>query len=93
MELLHGLVLYDHTRKGIFRCDINIYDPKHGWLDEEKELLIIGENNYWYITRTLRDDTCWVHPDKPPLKGDFLSGIGPNKDRLVKWVETQLELF
>lgn len=86
MELLHGLVLYDHPRKGIFRYDIDKYDPEFGWLDEEKEAVIIGEDNHFYITKTLRKNTYWLTPDLPPLKGDFLTGIGFNKDKLVKWV-------
>ena len=93
MELLHGLVFWVHPRKGIFRCDLNQYDAKLGWLDEEKELLIIGEDNLLYITKTFRQDTYLEHPDRPPLRGDLMSGIGPHKSRLVKWVETQLELF
>lgn len=53
MEMLHGLMLYEIARDGIFKCETNMYDLKTGWIQENKTLRIIGEDNHCYVVRTI----------------------------------------
>lgn len=93
LTYLYGTKIWEQPRNGIFRCDINVYDPNLGWLDEEKELHIIGETDTTYFDILIKSDVSYPTPDFAPVKGNFIYGIGPHKERLVKWIDTQLTLF
>lgn len=93
MTYVHGLILYNHPRKCIYNADINKYDLQKGWLTEETEITVIGHDDYNYVTKVFNTNEYIEHPNKPPLKGDLIYGIGFHKSRFVKWIETQLNLF
>lgn len=84
---------YDFPKNGLFKVGDGGYDQKLGWTQIQVVHKIIGENDLWYIYRFIESETYYPTPNFTPLKIDFLSPIGIHKTRLVKWLDTQLELF
>jgi hypothetical protein len=93
LQYLHGLFLYEHPKNAIYRETTNEYDSaRGGWISIEKQATVIGEDEHFYVTRTV--NTCeYNFTPNDTIKGNFLYGIGFHKSRLVKFVETQLEMF
>lgn len=71
---------YKHPKNGVFRCETNEYKLPIGWIQEEKEFLIIGETDLHFIY------------ELKEFEGKLLP-IGIHKSRLVKWNATQLMLW
>jgi len=91
-QYIDGLVIYEHPLKAIFMQTTSEYDLKKGPVDKETEVIVIGEDNHCYITRIFKTDR-FMHQPGVFTYGKLMYGIGFHKTRLVRFVETQLELF
>ncbi len=91
-QYLHGLFLYEHHKNAIFRENTGEYDLEKGPLTKETEVKVIGENDHCYITRVRKTDRFMIN-ETECITGNLVYGIGFNKKRLVRFVETQLKLF
>ena len=89
--ILYDFVSYDTPRLAIYHHPGNIYKLPGGWIDEKKELLIIGETKDSYITE-LRESERGEWTDKRILY-KYILPLGFHKSRFIKWEETQLTLF
>ena len=88
----YTVIHYDAPRKGIFACHTGEYDPENGWIDEPKELTIIGEKENYYIEREQPFSYGWWVGNTVKTINTTVE-IGPHKSRLIKWMDTQLKLF
>lgn len=92
MKFLNGLIFYQNPRNAIFRQESGLYDLKQGPIKQEIKAKVIGEDDRCYITRTFITDRFMQKPGTC-IYGRFTYGIGYNKTRLVRFIETQLELI
>jgi len=91
MEVLYNYKAYPHPRKAIFSIDTNVYG-RNGWVHKDEEHTIIGEDFDCYVTKLLSSGHGeWVGEEV--IQRTYILPIGIHKSRLVKWVDTQLELF
>lgn len=79
---INGVILYRHPLKAIFRDE----------LDQDVSIMVIGEDTNFFITKTFDTDRFMTQPGVY-IYGNLVYGIGFHKSRLVKFVETQLQLF
>jgi len=93
-QVIHHKVFdrYPHPKLCVYRHPGDEYNLPGGWKDIEKELLVIGETFYCYVTEvrvfTLGYwDECGRYDS---TRSDFM---GFHKSRFVRWKDTQLELF
>jgi hypothetical protein len=91
-QYINGLVIYEHPRNAIFLQPTGEYDIKKGPVQQETEVIVIGEDNHCYITQTFKTHR-FMHQPNVFTYGKLMYGIGFHKTRLVRFVETQLELF
>jgi hypothetical protein len=99
MKVLYNYKPFPKPKKALYFQTGNNYikDFKTGvlgWSREEKEVIVIGEDNTCYITELKKhiicDTTC------PDYGKTVLLPIGFHKSRLIKWMQLpaeQLELF
>ena len=91
LPLDKSIKLYPTPRRGIFSVEspCGTYSLPEGWKQIEKEYEIIGEDRLCFINRlyTTNHEECGKKPK------EYISGIGPHKTRLVRWITGQLELF
>lgn len=83
---------YQFSKMGVFEVDTNEYKLPGGWIQKEEEHLIIGEDEHIYVTKFLPH--ChgeWV--GDVVIQTNYIIAIGLHKSRLVRWKETQLQLF
>jgi len=92
MKSLHGLTIYQNPRNAIFRQETGMYDLKQGPIRQEVTAKVIGEDDQCYITSTFITDRFMQKPGIY-IYGHFVYGIGFHKTRLVRFIETQLELI
>jgi hypothetical protein len=83
--------IYNLPKIGIFRVETGDYDPLVGWVQKEEKIKIIGEDTQTYISRT-QPLNYGIYENGVVKQINTVIGIGPHKTRLVRWIETQLEL-
>ena len=91
MENLNNLVIYKHARNAIFKQETGEYSAEHGWIKEDVQATVIGEDDNIYVTRTFTKSSFMLRPGVS-IYGDITYGIGFHKTRLVKFLDTQLKL-
>jgi hypothetical protein len=91
METLNNFKKYSTPKLGIFNIDTNQY--KNGWVCEEQKHLIIGEDDYCFVTRLIKGGHGeWV--GDVVIERKYILPIGIHKSRLVRWISgLQLEIF
>lgn len=91
LPLDKSIKLYPAPRRGIFSVDspCGTYSLPEGWKCIEKEYEIIGEHKLFFVKQlhTVKHEEWGKKPK------EYISGIGPHKTRLVRWITGQLELF
>lgn len=92
MELLNGLILYQKPRNAIFIQETGRYELEQGPIREQVVVKVIGEDDLCYITRIFEKESFMKKPGIH-IYGKFIYGIGFNKTRFVRFIETQLELI
>lgn len=80
-KILYNYKPYVVPRNGLFSITTDEYKLPDGWVAKEEIRLIIGEADGMYVER-LAD-----------YSSESIIPIGLHESRLVRWCETQLELF
>jgi len=91
-QYLHGLRLYEHPKLAVYKESVNELLTTDGFKTKEVEVKVIGENDYMYITKIFETDKFMTIPGEY-IYGNLVYGIGFHKTRMIRFVETQLELF
>ena len=92
MKIINYYIPYETPRIGIFLIDTEIYKLPEGWLTEEKEFTIIGEERECYIKRIYESiHGEWINGKVVEFK--FINHVGIHKSRFVRWLPNQLTLF
>lgn len=91
LPLDKSIKLYPTPRRGVFLVEspCGTYSLPEGWKYIQKEYEIIGEHRVYYVTRLRKTK----HEEWGKKPKEYISGDGINKDRLVRWITGQLELF
>lgn len=84
--------LYPIKKTGLFNIDTNEYCRVNGLMQEQEKLVIIGENNLFYITEIYNMNYgFWEGSVVVDKIVETFHGI--NKSRFIRWENLQLELF
>ncbi len=83
--------IYKTPRKAIYNSPEGKYHPVKGWLQVEREVLVLGETDSIYITE-IRESSLTHNDELGCYTSQYCFPVGFHKSRLVKWVTTQLEL-
>lgn len=85
---------WEIPKRGLFACMVipSVYDSDNKPLTQEEEFLIIGEDSISYIY-DIRSSDIGKYYNEKVIKVLNPSPIGVNKKRLIKWLDTQLNLF
>lgn len=90
-KIHQGMLIYKTPRKAIYNSHEGKYHPVKGWLQVEREVLVIGEtaDNYVY---EFQESSCPHWDELGRYTTHYCFAVGFHKSRLVKWVTTQLQL-
>jgi hypothetical protein len=86
MKVAWPIVLYPYPQKGIFRVPrpSGEYKIPEGLLQDEKEFIIIGEDDHCYI-QEIKEFECGYYEGDVVVKKKSLLPMGVHKSRLVRW--------
>jgi hypothetical protein len=87
----YDFVPYETPRLAEYEHPTDRYELPIGWINEPREVLIIGETSDSYIYE-LRESSHGEWKDTRILY-KYTLPIGFHKSRLISWLNTQLSLF
>lgn len=81
MSILYNYTSYNTPRNGLFSITTDEYRLPEGWVCKQEKRRIIGEADGMYVERLIVSS------------GEDTVPVGLHTSRLLRWCETQLDLF